>query len=98
MSNQALDHNFFGRTSTAHIASSGLCPLTDALVFAISCKLKFGNWAFLPFADLAARLFARILKAALGLRAETDKCVVAASPAPENPEMLNVETVGNVKM
>ena len=67
---------------------SGLCPLTDALVVASSCKLNFGNWAFLPFADFAESVLARIRKAALGLRAETDKCVVAAyPPAPENLEM-----------
>ena len=67
---------------------SGLCPLTAALVVAPSCKLNFANWAFLPFADLAEPVLARIRKAALGLRAETDKCVVPAYlAAPENPEM-----------
>ena len=59
---------------------SGLCPLTDALVAATSCKSNFGNWEFLPLADLAEPVLARLREAALGLRAETDKCVVAAYP------------------
>ena len=42
--------------------------------------LQIELWKFLPFADFAESVLARIRKAALGLRAETDKCVVAAYP------------------